>query len=419
MDIDDLAPPHQKLKAPFPWFGGKSRAAHLIWPRLGDTLNYVEPFAGSLAMLLARPFPVRTETVNDKDCYLANFWRTLAAIERDPDVAEEVAYWADWPVNECDLHARHRWLVSQVDFREKMMSDPDYFSPKIAGWWVWGLCAWIGSGWCSTERVNRHSGMRLDGTTERKRVNVNDRGVNSVSVQRPNLRPKQGIEGLSQKIIMLRGDEGAAGAGIHASAFERKTGGLVAYMEALAQRLRRVRVACGDWQRIMGPSVTFKIGMTAVLLDPPYSEEAGRQEGIYAQDCLSVAHDVRRWCLEIITDKQLKFTGPRFLHPKLRIALCGYEGEHDELTGLGWDCVAWKAHGGYAGQRKGEEANENADKERIWFSPNCIPATVATGKKDTNDYNHLFTLQEKNGHNGTGSNEGQGSEGPGDGAGAL
>lgn len=40
------------LRAPFPWFGGKSRAAPLIWEALGDVRNYVEPFAGSLAVLL-------------------------------------------------------------------------------------------------------------------------------------------------------------------------------------------------------------------------------------------------------------------------------------------------------------------------------------------------------------------------------
>lgn len=43
------------LVAPFPYFGGKRRAAPMIWPRLGDTPNYIEPFAGSLAVLLARP----------------------------------------------------------------------------------------------------------------------------------------------------------------------------------------------------------------------------------------------------------------------------------------------------------------------------------------------------------------------------
>ncbi len=45
----------EKLKAPFPWFGGKSRVAHLVWERFGDVGNYVEPFAGSLATLLGRP----------------------------------------------------------------------------------------------------------------------------------------------------------------------------------------------------------------------------------------------------------------------------------------------------------------------------------------------------------------------------
>lgn len=38
------------LKAPFPWFGGKSRVAPLIWARFGEVRNYVEPFAGSLAV---------------------------------------------------------------------------------------------------------------------------------------------------------------------------------------------------------------------------------------------------------------------------------------------------------------------------------------------------------------------------------
>ena len=48
-----------KLKAPFPWFGGKSRVAHFVWPRFGNVGNYVEPFAGSLAVLLKRPHEPR------------------------------------------------------------------------------------------------------------------------------------------------------------------------------------------------------------------------------------------------------------------------------------------------------------------------------------------------------------------------
>lgn len=132
------------LRAPFPWFGGKSRAASLVWQALGDVPNYVEPFFGSGAVLLARPGGAgKTETVNDADCYLANFWRAIGAA---PD---EVARHADWPVNECDMEARHQWLVAQAEFRARMKAEPDYFDAKIAGWWVWGLCGWIGSGWCS------------------------------------------------------------------------------------------------------------------------------------------------------------------------------------------------------------------------------------------------------------------------------
>ena len=131
-----------ELKAPFPWFGGKSRVASMVWDRFGDVPNYVEPFAGSLAVLLGRPHAPKTETVNDLDCYLANFWR---AIKLNPSTT---AAWADWPVNEADLLARHRWLDAQSDFRERIKADPNYFDCRIAGWWVWGLCQWIGSGWC-------------------------------------------------------------------------------------------------------------------------------------------------------------------------------------------------------------------------------------------------------------------------------
>ena len=37
------------IKAPFPWFGGKSRVADLVWDRFGNVPNYVEPFFGGAA----------------------------------------------------------------------------------------------------------------------------------------------------------------------------------------------------------------------------------------------------------------------------------------------------------------------------------------------------------------------------------
>ena len=58
----------------------------------------------------------------------------------------------------------------------------------------------------------------------------------------------------------------------------------------------------------------------------------------------------------------------------MRIALCGYEGEHGMPSD--WECVAWKAGGGYGSQSDGR-GRENAARERIWFSKFCLkPPTL-------------------------------------------
>lgn len=326
------------LRAPFPWFGGKSRVAHLVWERFGDVPNYVEPFAGSLAVLLNRPHEPRVETVNDIDCYIANFWRAMSAA---PD---EVARWADWPVNEADLHARHLWLVNRAEFREHMKTDPEFFDAKIAGWWVWGVSQWIGSGWCSqpdwTGRMARGA----------------SRGIHCER------RPPRQVPNLS-------GDSGAAGRGIHASGLHQKVPHrdmLTVWFAALAARLRRVRMCCGDWRRVLGPTPTVHIGVTGVFLDPPYAPAAIAEGGgrysfaptdrLYAEHAADISAQVRAWALEHADN------------PKLRIALCGYEGEHDMPKS--WSVVAWRASGGYS--NRGAAAGRNRHRERIWFSPHCL-----------------------------------------------
>ena len=298
------------LKAPFPYFGGKSRAAELVWIRFGDVPNYVDPFCGSLAVLLARPHEPKIETVNDADALLANFWR---AVQVEPDA---VAEWADWPVNENDLHARHLWLVTTGRARvERLTINPDYYDAKAAGWWVWGISQWIGSGWCAGG------------------------GGEAVSGE-PGGAGNPGM-GVHRQLPHL-GDAGRGDA-------------LIGYMRALQDRLRRVRVCCGDWTRVLGPSPTTHLGLTGVLLDPPYAHNE-RQTGLYAKDT-DVSAAVRAWAIEHGDD------------PLLRIALCGYEGEH--IMPDTWEAVPWKAHGGYGSQGTGR-GRANAERERIWFSPACI-----------------------------------------------
>jgi DNA adenine methylase len=61
---------------PFAYFGGKTRLADRITATFPAHEHYVEPYAGSLAVLLAK-HPSRMETVNDLDGDLMLFWRML------------------------------------------------------------------------------------------------------------------------------------------------------------------------------------------------------------------------------------------------------------------------------------------------------------------------------------------------------
>lgn len=61
---------------PFTYFGGKTRLADKIVALFPAHRHYVEPFAGSLAVLLAKPRS-RMETVNDIDGEIMAFWRVL------------------------------------------------------------------------------------------------------------------------------------------------------------------------------------------------------------------------------------------------------------------------------------------------------------------------------------------------------
>lgn len=169
-----------ELRAPFPYFGGKRTVVEDVWRRFGEPKQYVEPFCGSAAMLLAAPQVAPLEVVGDQNCYIANFWR---AVKYQPDT---VAGFADYPVSHIDLHARHAWLTApeRVQVLVAALADPEWpGDAKVAGWWCWGQCAWIGSGWCDS-----CTNGRTDGRT-------NERSLTADSVHRP-----RGTRGATGKV---------------------------------------------------------------------------------------------------------------------------------------------------------------------------------------------------------------------------
>jgi hypothetical protein len=308
------------LKAPFPYFGGKRRIASLVWSALGDVPNYVETHCGSAAVLLGRPTEPRIETINDLDCHVANFWRAMSA---DP---EAVAAAADWPVNEADLHARSTTLGNDADFVGRVHSDPVFYDPKVAGVWAWGMCTAIGGNWLRTDS----SAMpRVCGW-------VAGNGLHA---------------GAAIPAV------GHSGRGIHSPEREE----LVHWFRRLQARLRRVRVCCGDFTRVLAGSVTGasnttkSMGMSpcGAFLDPPYQPK-GRAK-VYANEGEDEFERAWVWSLENGND------------PHFRIVLCGYDDGRE--TPEGWRAIDWKAQGGH-GNRNPD--NVNRFRERIWISPHCL-----------------------------------------------
>ena len=304
------------LVAPFPYFGGKHRAAKRIWRALGDPGGYVEPFAGSAAVLLARPRFTgrRVETINDADGWLVNTWR---AIQLSPD---KVAAHAYGPVTEIDYHARLAWLQERrtdglVSWLE---GDPEAHDAKAAGWWLYVMACGIG------DPFGPGPWRVVDGrlVNTRKLPHLSDPG-----------------KGVNRELPHLGDDVREQ---------------LAAWMRALANRLARVRITCGDWTRVTTPSVlraTAGNSITGVFLDPPYATSGDLYP---ATTDTSVAAQVRDWAAE---------------HGhKYRIVLCGYDDEHDALLAHGWTREAGKAGGG-----AGYSSNPlNGRRERLWLSPACI-----------------------------------------------
>lgn len=376
--------------APFPYFGGKRTVAADVWQRLGEPTQYIEPFCGSAAILLAAPRPAPLEVICDASGFIANFWRACK------HQAAAVASWADYPVSHIDLGARHVWLMEQRERVGAYLQDPDWpGDAKVAGWWLWGQCAWIGSGWCDWDRntavrekptgadvealgripditsargVNRTTGVAGNGKIPHQgNAGI---GVHAIGKIPTTTNGGQGVQAIGK--VPAHGDAGVGitaigqipaltgGSGFQATGRVLPDGAVEqamwtsagrtawVWLHRLADRLERVRVVHGSWERCLNNH--YGGTDTALFLDPPYRA----YEKLYG--CATpVADEVAAWAAQ---------------HPDLRIALCGHRGDYDLP---GWDAVDWSrgrlTYGGAA----------TTDEECVWYSPGCVLPTRQLG----------------------------------------
>lgn len=123
---------------PFAYNGKKSNAAKQIWELLGDPKHYIEPFAGSCAVLLGRPhdYTQRYETINDYDAYLTNL---LRAIKLDPEKLFE--HVDATPANRIEFAALYREVSTEEEnLRERIEADRTYCDIDTAAQYYAMLC---------------------------------------------------------------------------------------------------------------------------------------------------------------------------------------------------------------------------------------------------------------------------------------
>ena len=412
-------------KTPFPWFGGKADAAKLVWTALGDPSHYIEPFAGSLAVLLRRPCePNRayySETVADTDSLLCNWWRAVTFFPN------ETAEAASYPVDELTKHARGTFLLRwrESEATAHLAGDPTWCDPLVAGWWAWCVSCTIG-GWGlggpwwpdETGRLRKRPRGKSKGENG-VRGNLPHLGDNGKGVNRPQLRepgvwadlPHLGDNGMGVNHAGTREPGGSAslphltdnGMGVNhqctrepglgceeaITADYADTGGyhpmtmpeLRRWFHWLSARLRHVRIINGDWtgavnggwERLCtsGGSFTLPVrqgkGLCGVFMDPPYAVD--NRDTLYGpQESFTVARDVREWCLKHGDDK------------RYRIVYAGFDTEGAELVAAGWREVEWFRTGhlkGGMGQLTKREDDDDTPRhqqhrERLWLSPHCL-----------------------------------------------
>lgn len=107
------------MKPPLAYYGSKVIIAPRIAALLPEHRHYVEPFAGSLAILLAKRQSFM-ETVNDLDCQVMAFWRVLR--DRPADLERVCA---------LTPHSRAEYTLNQEALRLGLPVPGDHPDPEL------------------------------------------------------------------------------------------------------------------------------------------------------------------------------------------------------------------------------------------------------------------------------------------------
>lgn len=230
----------QKLKALFPYFGGKSRVADTVWQLIGtDVKYYFEPFLGSGAVFFARPSVPKTsfEIINDADGHITNVWRSIRYY---PSIVKDYCL---QPSSHIDLIAARKTLRRcSESLTEQMKDSVESCDPELAGLWIWTACNSIG-GFAKKE----------------------DDSIPFVATRNGVMAPA------------LRDN-------------------IDAVLKGYRERLRDVIILCSDWQRGMTGNWIENRGSVGIFLDPPYSVKDRAK--IYEHESFDVAGVVREWARE-------------------------------------------------------------------------------------------------------------------------
>ena len=116
-----------KLKAPFTWYGGKSRLAEWIVSHFPPHDVYIEPFGGAASVLLAKQ-PCKVEIYNDLNSGVVNFYRCLRCEHKTAELQRRL---------ELTPYSREEFLFCRSYIYEH---EPCIYG-DVEHAWNWAVCA--------------------------------------------------------------------------------------------------------------------------------------------------------------------------------------------------------------------------------------------------------------------------------------